>query len=494
MTNAASKKLCFFIATTTICTAVSAFGSAAAVASDLSDRKKVAFAAKTSAQLLSPADRNLQQLTQKAESGDAPAQTKLGLMYAKGLGVPKDIKRAVALYEKAAARGCAIAQFRLAVFYENGSGVQKDLNKAIELYEKSASAGYAIAQFYLGFLYQNGQGVVQDLSKAAALYQRAANQDYPMAQLSLAVLYENGLGVPKNMQKASELYKAAADRGDESAKQALAALTGKASSAAKITQPIAKDDQDRMFEDAMGFLLENVHKIPNRDEALKRLQQGSNDGCAESIAMLALLARYGTWAPSVPRDETASQQLAAIALADGLAQRAEEGRPNAQVLLGLLYENGLGVDADRSRARELALQAAETGTAIAQFAQMQDLLLKPIENAVASQIHPDLQEALASANKAGKLLIVDFFGAWCPWCVKMDETIHDAAIAPLLDSAFWYYKLDVGQFDQHVDCAKKYDVRGIPHIIVFNPDGTPKATSHGYSDPSSFKTFLNSAK
>lgn len=440
-----------------------------------------------------PADDNLQRLTRKAESGDASAQSMLGLLYAKGLSVPRDLKKAVSLYEKASARGSATAQFRLAVLYENGNGVAKDLNKAVELYEKSAAGGYAIAQCYLGFLYQNGQGVVQDLAKAALWYQKAVNQEYPAAQTALAELYENGTGVPKNWQKATQLYQAAADHGDKTAMQALVSLQSKTARVAKA-ESLRKDEQDGAFEEAMAYALKKSPTATDRDQAIKKLTQSSTDGCAESVAILALLARYGTWAPAVARDESAAQELAAIALADGLEQRAEDGRANAQVLLALLYQNGLGVETDRNMARDLGLRAAESGTAIAQYAQLQELLMRPVVEATPSQIHPDLQEALASANKAGKQLIVDFFGAWCPWCVKMDETLHDSDIESLLNASFWYYKLDVGQFDQHTDCIKKYDVHGIPHIIVFNSDGSPKATSHGYSDVATFKEFLNAQK
>lgn len=50
---------------------------------------------------------------QKANAGDDKAQVNLGVMYAKGEGVPKDYKQAMSWYSKAADQGDAIAQFNL---------------------------------------------------------------------------------------------------------------------------------------------------------------------------------------------------------------------------------------------------------------------------------------------------------------------------------------------------------------------------------------------
>ena len=49
-----------------------------------------------------------------AEQGDAPAQSNLGLMYEKGMGVTQDFPQAMRWYRKAADQGVAIAQSNLA--------------------------------------------------------------------------------------------------------------------------------------------------------------------------------------------------------------------------------------------------------------------------------------------------------------------------------------------------------------------------------------------
>ncbi len=108
-------------------------------------------------------------------------------------------------------------------------------------------------------------------------------------------------------------------------------------------------------------------------------------------------------------------------------------------------------------------------------------------------IHPDLLDALQTANSQSKLLLVDFYGAWCPWCVKMDGTLEDPDVKAVMNSSFYYDKLDVGRFDQHTECLKQYGVDGIPFIAVFRADGSLLKSNSGYMEPADFVKFLNDA-
>jgi TPR repeat protein len=65
-----------------------------------------------------------------AEQGDAAAQYNVGVMYAKGQGVPQDFTEAVRWYRLAAAQGIATAQYNLGALYANGQGVPQDYVQA----------------------------------------------------------------------------------------------------------------------------------------------------------------------------------------------------------------------------------------------------------------------------------------------------------------------------------------------------------------------------
>ena len=70
-------------------------------------------------------------LEKEAASGDPAAQTKLGLIYAKGLGVTRDPKLARTWFDKAAAQGHAEAEYCVGVTYDFGDGVPQDHATAI---------------------------------------------------------------------------------------------------------------------------------------------------------------------------------------------------------------------------------------------------------------------------------------------------------------------------------------------------------------------------
>jgi len=76
-----------------------------------------------------------------AEGGDAKAQDKLGNMYSKGAGVPRDQAQAAIWYTKAAEQGVASAQANLAFLYYKGTGVAKDEVRALAWLSLAAAQG-----------------------------------------------------------------------------------------------------------------------------------------------------------------------------------------------------------------------------------------------------------------------------------------------------------------------------------------------------------------
>lgn len=69
----------------------------------------------------------------------------LGMMYARGEGVRKDLEMAVSLYKKACDIGNAPGCTGLGVMYAKGEGVEKDPKKAVSLLKKACDMGGATA-------------------------------------------------------------------------------------------------------------------------------------------------------------------------------------------------------------------------------------------------------------------------------------------------------------------------------------------------------------
>ena len=75
-----------------------------------------------------------------AEQGVASAQFNLGVMYARGQGVPQDYQAALKWYRLAAEQGDASAQNNLGLMYEMGRGARKDFIRAHMWYSVAAAA------------------------------------------------------------------------------------------------------------------------------------------------------------------------------------------------------------------------------------------------------------------------------------------------------------------------------------------------------------------
>ena len=131
-----------------------------------------------------------------------------------------DYETAVELLIPLAEAGDAKAQTRLGVMYEKGLGVTQDYTVAIKWYRKAAEQGDAQAQTNLGFMYANGFGVPQDDTEAVMWFRKAAEQGDAYAQSNVSFMYYNGFGVPKDYVKAFAWVDIAAAEGDEIAQQA----------------------------------------------------------------------------------------------------------------------------------------------------------------------------------------------------------------------------------------------------------------------------------
>jgi hypothetical protein len=109
-----------------------------------------------------------------AESGDARAQSTLGLLYYRGRGVRKDDSEALKWFRLAAERGSAVAEFNLGVMYAEGQGVPQDNEEAAKWYLLAADHGHPQAQYNLGLWHANGDGGSADNVRAHMWFNLAA--------------------------------------------------------------------------------------------------------------------------------------------------------------------------------------------------------------------------------------------------------------------------------------------------------------------------------
>lgn len=87
-----------------------------------------------------------------AEAGDSEAQNYLGVLYYLGLGVNRDLRKALQWYEKAALQGHPEAQFNYGLMFHNAYGTEHDITNAFKWYYASYRQGNANAELYMNSL------------------------------------------------------------------------------------------------------------------------------------------------------------------------------------------------------------------------------------------------------------------------------------------------------------------------------------------------------
>jgi thioredoxin 1 len=86
----------------------------------------------------------------------------------------------------------------------------------------------------------------------------------------------------------------------------------------------------------------------------------------------------------------------------------------------------------------------------------------------------EIAEALESAEKTHKRVLLIFGANWCYDCHVLDEAFHTPEIAPTLNHNFVVVHIDVGEYNKNLELAKKYEVpleRGVPAAAVLESDG-----------------------
>ena len=83
-------------------------------------------------------------------------------------------KTALNIWLPQAKEGDPIAQTYVGEIYEKGLGIQADYAIAAHWYQQAAEQGYSRAQINLGYLYEGGLGVPRDLTAAMNLYRKAS--------------------------------------------------------------------------------------------------------------------------------------------------------------------------------------------------------------------------------------------------------------------------------------------------------------------------------
>ena len=219
--------------------------------------------------------------------------------------------------------GDTSAQLALGQRYQDGIGVAKDSQEAIKQYTLACAQQELRAEYNLGLLYLQGQGVAVDHAKGITLLRDAAFKGNDYAQYAIARMDELGyrtaegeMVVQPNPDQAMVMYDLAAANDSSLAQYRLAEM-------------LVRDNKTGL----------SVSAQKNRVDMIKELyQEASKAGIEQAALPLAFFNAMSS-------DKT-KQALAF----DVAKKEANAGNEGAAILLGLLYDRGIGVAADPSEA------------------------------------------------------------------------------------------------------------------------------------------------
>ena len=162
----------------------------------------------------------------KGKADEAWRLFREGEKFALGDGVPRDDAKAEKLFRRAIEADPSVGSTIAGLYDPVLSDRPRDMKKAIYWYERAAERGDGPSLDSLGDIYQYGKGVPIDLDKAFDYFSRAAAAGEVSGHTSLGIIYLYGKGRPVDYELARKHYLLAAGCGNEFAMHVLGRIHG----------------------------------------------------------------------------------------------------------------------------------------------------------------------------------------------------------------------------------------------------------------------------
>jgi len=246
----------------------------------------------------------IENLKEKAINGDADSQYSLGLAYAIGSNVKKDLIESKKWIKLAAQNGNLGAQL-------NYGQNLTDYVEGLKWIKKSSESGYIQAQTYLGELYRTTENpyVEVDIKKSLELLKKAAysnkygSQD---ASFRLFLMFEEGDGVKQNPELASKWLKLSVRKSYLDSKNLYEyGISGRTFNdgfkyirlAAEMGNPKAQNELGKIYTyDYKGFNSPEIGRIVvkrNGRKALRWLKEAAKNGVDDAYYQLGFIYEHG---------------------------------------------------------------------------------------------------------------------------------------------------------------------------------------------------------
>jgi len=246
----------------------------------------------------------------------------------------KDYAAALGAARQAADAGHPEAALLVAWIYFKGYGTAQNYAEAMRWYRIATDRGVIEAPNEIGWLHYKGFGVDQDYAEAMRWFRNGDAMGDTSAMLNIGAMYRDGTGVKEDQAEAVRWYRKVADTGTQPMGQALVGVHY------QIGQGVEQD-----YGQAMRWY----------QAALALGEPGTAAGTGRT---------KGAKAETTPAAPPGINPATAWFRAEN---DEDEGKNQARVLIGTLYENGLGVRRDYDEALRWYRMAAERNFAYAYY-------------------------------------------------------------------------------------------------------------------------------
>jgi TPR repeat protein len=137
--------------------------------------------------------------------GDFSACMDLAALYHTGQFVPRDARRANAVYAAACDHDYAPACYELGTRDEFGIGIEEDLPAARRVYRRACDLQHAAACTQLGLMVRDGRGGPENVGASVHLFEMACAHGEMHGCYQLGLAYAGGFGVVRDREHAETL-------------------------------------------------------------------------------------------------------------------------------------------------------------------------------------------------------------------------------------------------------------------------------------------------
>ncbi len=271
----------------------------------------------------------------KAKEGDPQAQTYVGEIFEKGLGIQPDYEAAVHWYRQAAEKGYAPAMINLGFLYEKGLGVPQDPVAALNWYRKASGLDIAFAasvEIYNRKMEELRQEAAQYRQEAAGLKEQLAALK-AQHQQTLVQLKRYRAEVEANRRQVQRL------------KQKLEALPKETPAGAEDGEVKQRLEQQMMqLKEKENMVARLEKELQEQNQKMAALQQGATQAVQEKEVQIQAL-----------ENELAQRNQALLALRQQLTESQTWLHQMRQQLAG----DNQGLSEKIQKLQELKQQLAE---------------------------------------------------------------------------------------------------------------------------------------